>query len=153
MTNRELNPKTLTSGLDDYPRASHPNIDERHVDLRCWIAFAAGVMTRLATLLDQPSQKYNETYQYLSDNQLLNDLHWSSAAQAYSDFGLHTDKVELKRPNSPPRSPASPDLIRVVLEDPTLRFVDSTLVTFLYFRSFSELLSQTHQILIKSLMT
>uniref|UniRef100_A0A0C9R244 Mannosyl-oligosaccharide glucosidase n=1 Tax=Fopius arisanus TaxID=64838 RepID=A0A0C9R244_9HYME len=125
LTNRELNPKTLTSGLDDYPRASHPNVDERHVDLRCWIAFASGVMARLASLLEQPSQRYNETHQFLTDNQLLNHLHWSGATQAYADYGLHTDKVELRRPSAPPRSPASPDLIRVVLEDPTLRFVDS----------------------------
>lgn len=126
LTNRELNPKTLTSGLDDYPRASHPNIDERHIDLRCWIAFSAGVMTKLSELLNQSGDKFRETYNYLTDNNLLNKLHWSTSSQSYADYGLHTDKVELRRPTAPPRSPASPDFIRFVLDDPVLRHVDTT---------------------------
>ncbi|XP_031842800.1 mannosyl-oligosaccharide glucosidase isoform X2 [Nomia melanderi] len=126
-TNRELNPKTLTSGLDDYPRASHPNVDERHVDLRCWIAIAADIMYQISNIISHPNEKYQETYKYLSDNNLLNQLHWSPNTQTYADFGLHTDKVTLKRPTSPPRSHVqSSEMIRVVLEDPTLKYVDSS---------------------------
>ncbi|KOC71009.1 Mannosyl-oligosaccharide glucosidase [Habropoda laboriosa] len=126
-TNRELNPKTLTSGLDDYPRASHPNVDERHVDLRCWIAFAADVMYQISEILSQSNSKYQETYQYLSDNDLLNKLHWSPSTQSYADFGLHTDKVELRKSTPPPRSHVQQsETIRVVLEDPTLRYIDTS---------------------------
>ncbi|KAK9301679.1 hypothetical protein QLX08_006092 [Tetragonisca angustula] len=126
-TNKELNPKTLTSGLDDYPRASHPNIDERHVDLRCWIAFAAHIMHQISEMLNQPNNKYQETYRYLSDNSLLNKLHWSPNTHTYADFGLHTDKVLLRKVTPPPKSHAQPsETVRVVMEDPTLRYVDSS---------------------------
>lgn len=136
-TTRELNPKTLTSGLDDYPRASHPNVDERHIDLHCWIAFAAGVMARLAETLNYPADKYRETFEYLSDNKLLNKLYWSPGTQAYSDFGLHTDKVVLRKPALPSQATHTTqrpshaqrqalEMIRVVMEDPSLRFVDTT---------------------------
>ncbi|XP_058808158.1 uncharacterized protein LOC131673840 isoform X1 [Phymastichus coffea] len=124
---KELNPKTLTSGLDDYPRASHPSQDERHVDLRCWMALAAKVMAIIADILHKPSHKYENTYEYLSDNRLLNELHWSPNTHSYSDYGLHTDKVILQRPNQPSRQiQHQQDKIRVVLEKPVNRFVDSS---------------------------
>ena len=98
----QLNPLTLTSGLDDYPRASHPTEDERHVDLRCWMALASGVMAEIAKSLNKEWQEYAATHQLLTDNALLDSLHWSEKGQQYSDFGLHTDKVRLEKPPPPP---------------------------------------------------
>lgn len=47
--------QTLTSGLDDYPRASHPNDEERHVDLRCWMLLATNCMCSIAEFLKTDS--------------------------------------------------------------------------------------------------
>ena len=116
----ELNPKTLTSGLDDYPRASHPTSDERHLDLRCWMTLASGLMADIARMIDKDPSRFDETYKYLSDNNILDALHWSEAAGAYMDYGLHTFDVELKR-----RKPNG-EKVRVVNSAPTLRFVDSS---------------------------
>ncbi|XP_044262589.1 mannosyl-oligosaccharide glucosidase [Tribolium madens] len=126
-TNRELNPKTLTSGLDDYPRASHPTENEYHVDLYCWIAIAADTLARLATLLDRDGYKYEQTADYLKDNFLLDNLHWSNYASRYSDYGYHTDSVKLKRPKPLPRSQnQNMEMVRVTLKNPEYRLVDST---------------------------
>lgn len=127
LTNRELNPKTLTSGLDDYPRASHPSNNERHVDLRCWMALASKVMAGLADILNKPSCKYASTFDYLSDNRLLNELHWSPKTSTYADYGLHTDKVKLQRPNQASRQvKVSQDKVRVILDEPIDKFVDTS---------------------------
>lgn len=136
----ELNPKTLTSGLDDYPRASHPTPEERHVDLRCWVALAAGVMADLSRLLELDDFRYLETFYYLSDQQLLDEQHLSPFTGTYADWGLHTDAVALKR--APPivqtmplkhhqqtqaqHVIANPRKIRVVAKQPEPRFVDTT---------------------------
>lgn len=125
---RELNPKTLSSGLDDYPRASHPTSSERHLDLRCWIAMASRVMYELSSLLGKDNDiKYYETFAYLSDNKRLNELHLSPYTDTYSDYGLHTDSVVLKRPKPSEENPfEKPELVRITLNPPDLRFVDSS---------------------------
>lgn len=122
---RELNPKSLSSGLDDYPRASHPSSEERHLDLRCWIALAAKVMASLADIIGRDGRKYREAFAFLSDNQLLNKQHWSPTSKRYADFGYHSTNVTLRRPKANPGQPR-PDKIRVVIEEPSLRFVDDT---------------------------
>lgn len=157
-TTKELNPKTLTSGLDDYPRSSHPTNDERHIDLRCWIAFAAGVMAELSHLLGRDDGKYWETYYYLSDNSLLNELHLSPYTDTYSDWGLHTDAVALKRSQQIPtmKHPGQVNMdmshkVRVTLKNPELRFVDTSFGYISLFPFLLEILSPDAQPLAKIL--
>ena len=127
-TNKELNPKTLTSGLDDYPRASHPTDDERHIDLRCWVALASGIMADIAKELGEDHSEYKATHDILTDNELLNKLHWSTKKQRYCDYGLHSRKVVLERPKVQQKQPGQRvilDKVRVVKQEPTLQFVES----------------------------
>ncbi|GAB6025474.1 hypothetical protein CHUAL_011214 [Chamberlinius hualienensis] len=123
----ELNPITLTSGLDDYPRASNPTADERHVDLRCWMAIAAGVLADIARAIGESADIYDATNTYLSDNNLLNDLHWSPDLQAYTDYGLHSNNVKLRKqkPPSPGAPQPVPNPIRVYIEEPKLQHVNN----------------------------
>lgn len=126
-TTVELNPKTLSSGLDDYPRASHPSADERHLDLRCWMLLAADCMHSIQELLDKeskPGMNYGSTAKSLSDFELLNQLHFDDALSAYFDFGNHTEKVQLKwKELEAEHNYAARQLVRHVLERPVLRLV------------------------------
>lgn len=98
-TDRELNPKTLTSGLDDFPRASHPSTDERHVDLRCWMALAARAMARISKAIDAPQIK-KESYHALADTlenyHDLKNLHWDEQHGTFADVGYNTLDVQLE---------------------------------------------------------
>ncbi|MEE6526488.1 hypothetical protein FKM82_027178, partial [Ascaphus truei] len=126
---RFLNPKTLTSGLDDYPRASHPSEDERHVDLRCWMALASEVMADASELLGEDSGRYREARRALTDNALLDQLHWSERLGAYADYGNHTPRVVLEwerpqaTPGARPQDLPPPRLVRVVKKPPRLQYV------------------------------
>lgn len=129
-TNKELNPKTLTSGLDDSPRASHPTDDERHIDLRCWMALASDIMADIAKTLGEDWKEYDATFKHLTDNKLLDELHWSNKNNRYADYGLHTSFLKLKKPPPPKHlKPGQPipqmDKIRDVIKEPEYQFVDA----------------------------
>ncbi|KAL9328876.1 hypothetical protein ACSQ67_003879 [Phaseolus vulgaris] len=119
--------QTLSSGFDDYPRASHPTADERHVDLRCWILLAAHCLHSIEELLDKetkPGMNYGSTSQLLSDVELLNQMHFDDAYGAYFDFGNHTEKVQLKwKDVEIGHNHTDRQLVRDVLERPVLRLV------------------------------
>ncbi|CAI0381191.1 unnamed protein product [Linum tenue] len=126
-TTRELNPKTLSSGLDDYPRASHPNEDERHVDLRCWMLLAANCMQSISKFFkngDIPGKEYASTVKLLSDFELLNEMHLDPTSGAYFDFGNHTEQVRLSwKEVRGENHHLKRELVREALERPKLRLV------------------------------
>lgn len=91
----ELNVKTLSSGLDDYPRASRPTDQELHLDLFSWMTYATSVMTRLSKFLNHSNYKRFDDYLNWLTNDHLDNLHWSDEYQMYCDYGLHSQKVVL----------------------------------------------------------
>ena len=98
-TTRELNPKTLTSGLDDYPRATHPTEGERHLDLRCWVALGARTMAEIAEAVGAPEQEardFDSLARLLEDEQGLRSLHYDEEAGSFHDYGLHAEQVALR---------------------------------------------------------
>ncbi|XP_042788694.1 mannosyl-oligosaccharide glucosidase [Panthera leo] len=116
-----LNPKTLPSGLDDYPRASHPSASERHLDLRCWVALGARVLVRLAEQLGEAeaAAELGPLAASLEAEESLDELHWAPELGVFADFGNHTKAVQLK-----PRPPQG--LVRVVgRPHPRLQYVDA----------------------------
>ncbi|KAL6521507.1 ADP-ribosylation factor GTPase-activating protein gcs1 [Orobanche gracilis] len=117
---------SLSSGFDDYPRASHPSEDERHVDLRCWMQLAADCMSSISEFLEDSDigKEYGLTAKLLSDFELLNQMHFDYSSGAYFDYGNHTEKVRLnwllvEADGSYPTH----ELVREVLEKPVLRLV------------------------------
>ncbi|KAG0605933.1 hypothetical protein M758_9G099500 [Ceratodon purpureus] len=124
-TKRELNPTTLMSGLDDYPRASHPTDDERHLDLRCWMTLAAKSLAKIASIVGAPNEVYAATAAQLTNLELLNKLHYDAESGRYYDYGFHTEEVKLQQRNfvDPQTGYMQSEMERVVLKPPVLGWV------------------------------
>ncbi|CAL5347018.1 unnamed protein product [Camellia sinensis] len=99
--------ETLTSGLDDYPCASHPIEDERHLDLRCWMFLAADCMHSISKLLQKEHElgkEYDSTAKLLSNFEILNQMHFDDAHGSSFDLVRSNGKQPLCKSRARPGS-------------------------------------------------
>ncbi|CAH0055870.1 unnamed protein product, partial [Clonostachys solani] len=88
---------TLTSGLDDYPRANPPHPSELHVDALAWVGASARALQQVAELLgeDTDASMYQQHVKDVKHN--LDVLHWNDAEKAYCDstttVGTHNSPI------------------------------------------------------------
>ncbi|TPX32563.1 mannosyl-oligosaccharide glucosidase [Synchytrium microbalum] len=77
---------TLTSGLDDYPRATDPSIGELHVDLLSWVGFFAKTLQSVAEQIgfEEDAALYAKHVKDVVYS--LEDLHWNEAAKCFCDL-------------------------------------------------------------------
>ncbi|KAL8382160.1 hypothetical protein RB595_006105 [Gaeumannomyces hyphopodioides] len=85
---------TLTSGLDDYPRADPPHPAELHVDALAWVGATSSALARLAAHLGESADA--ETYERHHEAVLrnLDLLHWDEGTGAYCDATVADGRFE-----------------------------------------------------------
>ncbi|KAJ1720256.1 Processing alpha glucosidase I, partial [Coemansia erecta] len=86
---------TLTSGIDDYPRARPPSTSELHVDLFAWVTYMVSLNAKLPLPLSansssdggcQDTERVSEMEAQLEDHLVaLDKLHWNSEKNMYCD--------------------------------------------------------------------
>ncbi|KAI5970319.1 CWH41 [Candida margitis] len=82
----------LASGIDDYPRASPPDISDLNVDLISWVGVMARSLRLMAEILHKDEAEVanlKQIEQDIIDN--IQSVHWSSNDEAYCDVTLNED--------------------------------------------------------------
>ncbi|ETS83073.1 hypothetical protein PFICI_04949 [Pestalotiopsis fici W106-1] len=80
---------TLTSGLDDYPRAEPPHPGELHLDALAWVGAMASALEIAAKYLGEDASTYTEQLENIRHS--LDTIHWNKSALAYCDATIGTD--------------------------------------------------------------
>lgn len=102
---------TFASGLDDFPRGVLHTVEDEHVDLLAWIAFASRTWASLARSLRTQdaaaadavgvSEAVIAREETLSRQfaERLHERHWSDAAQFFCDWGVakRPDSVQMRK--------------------------------------------------------
>ncbi|PRT53520.1 putative mannosyl-oligosaccharide glucosidase [Wickerhamiella sorbophila] len=78
----------LTSGFDDYPRASEPSDGELHVDLLSWVGAMARSLAQIADVLGESkdAERFAKIQKDVQSN--LVALHWSSDQNTFCDVAV-----------------------------------------------------------------
>jgi len=87
---------TLTSGLDDYPRANPPHPGELHVDALAWVGTSASALQQVAQYLGEAvdAEIYAKDVTAVKHN--LDALHWDVTRKAYCDATIQDGKYTLQ---------------------------------------------------------
>ncbi len=86
---KRVNPITLDSGLDDFPRAMHPSDEERHLDALCWMILSCQIMSRIQHLLPSNAPDYSMLGQDLLKE--MKAVHWDG--EAFWDLGMNENEA------------------------------------------------------------
>lgn len=76
---------TLTSGLDDYPRANPPHPGELHVDALAWVGASSRALMQAAQVLGDKNAADVHREQMEAVQHNMDVLHWNENENAYCD--------------------------------------------------------------------
>ncbi|KAF2201713.1 glycoside hydrolase [Delitschia confertaspora ATCC 74209] len=85
---------TLTSGLDDYPRAQPPHPGELHVDALAWVIAAAGALERISQFIGAHADATIYAQHRSNGLRNLEALHWNDSEGMYCDATISSGSFE-----------------------------------------------------------
>ena len=86
---------TLTSGLDDYPRAQPAHRGELHLDALTWVASMAGVLKKVAAFSGESEERLVFARHERAIKRNIDSLHCSEEEQAYCDATVEQGRHSL----------------------------------------------------------